>query len=301
MLRCREGTQSDERLEVGAVRTGLAPDGSKHSVDPAHGSRTTSEHPHKRRNRRSDKVTDFSTRIRNTVRFLYASAIAASLTGAAPVSWPAVSSVAVQSTSQPGAASSHSYTNGDPQASSSRPSAPGEMLYPGDIVRLRIYREPDLSGDYEINAQGIAVFPKIGSIQVSQITTDSLQRLLVATYSQYLRDPAIEVTPLRRVTVLGSVKNPGVYPVDPTMTIADALALAGGPSADGNQKKVQIIRGGKKVNVTVTVHQEVAQTPIRSGDELYVPERSWISRNGYIVGAAIGAATIIATTVITHY
>lgn len=175
-----------------------------------------------------------------------------------------------------------------------------EVLYPGDIVRLKIWREPDLSGDYDVNAQGIATFPKVGAVRVTDITTDSLQRLLIATYSEYLRDPAIEVTPLRRVTVLGAVKNPGLYPVDPTMSIADAVALAGGPTPDGNQKKVELIRGNKKKNVTVTAHTQVASTQLRSGDELYVPERSWLSRNGYIVGAAIGAAAVITTTIIAN-
>ncbi len=175
-----------------------------------------------------------------------------------------------------------------------------DVLYPGDIVRLRIWREPDLSGDFDVSAQGVAVFPKIGAVQVTVMSTDSLQRLLINTYSQFLRDPAIEVTPLRRITVLGAVKNPGLYPTDPTMSVADALALAGGPTPDGNQKKLQLIRAGKKQNVTITVHQQVAETPIRSGDELYVPERSWLSRNGYIVGAIIGAATIVTTTIVTH-
>jgi hypothetical protein len=52
--------------------------------------------------------------------------------------------------------------------------------------------------------------------------------------------------------------------------------------------------------VTITTQQQVTETPIRSGDELFVPERSWLSRNGYVVGAVIGAATIITTTIITH-
>jgi polysaccharide export outer membrane protein len=175
------------------------------------------------------------------------------------------------------------------------------MLYPGDLVRLKIYREPDLSGDYDINAQGMATFPKVGAIHVADITTDSLQRLLISTYSEYLRDPAIEVTPLRRVTVLGAVKNPGLYPVDPTMSISDAVALAGGPTPDGNQKKVDLIRDGQKRSMSVTAHEQIAAMSMRSGDELYVPERSWLSRNGYIVGAAIGAAAILTTTIITNY
>jgi polysaccharide export outer membrane protein len=165
---------------------------------------------------------------------------------------------------------------------------------------LKIYREPDLSGDYQVNEAGIATFPKVGAVKASDITTDSLQHLLVNTYSQFLREPAIEVIPLRRITVLGAVKNPGLYPVDPTMTVADVIAQAGGPTPEGNQKSLELLRGGQKQDVTITTQQQVTETPIRSGDELFVPERSWLSRNGYVVGAVIGAATIITTTIITH-
>jgi len=176
----------------------------------------------------------------------------------------------------------------------------GSALYPGDVVRLKIFREPDLSGDYDVNAQGIAVFPKVGSISVIDIGADSLQRLLVNTYSKYLVDPAIEVIPLRRVTVLGAVKNPGLYPVDPTLTVAHVIALAGGATSDGNQKKLELIRGGQKLKVELTTRDTVATTPIRSGDEIYVPERSWLVRNGYVIGAAIGATGFIVTAIINH-
>jgi protein involved in polysaccharide export with SLBB domain len=178
--------------------------------------------------------------------------------------------------------------------------AANAILYPGDLVRLKIWREPDLSGDFSVDEHGLAVFPKIGQVHVTDITTDSLRRMLVGTYSQYLRDPSIEVTMLRRVTVLGSVKNPGLYPVDPTMTISDVLALAGGADPNGNQDKLELIRGGKRQPMRFTERTPVSETAIRSGDELYLPERSWIARNGYIVGAMIGAAVIVTTTVITH-
>ena len=185
-------------------------------------------------------------------------------------------------------------------ASANSDAAANAILYPGDLVRLKIWREPDLSGDFGVDERGQAVFPKIGSVHVTDITTDSLRRLLIATYTQYLRDPSIEVTMLRRVTVLGAVKNPGLYPVDPTMTIADVLALAGGADPNGNQDKLELIRGGARQPVRFTERTPVGATAIRSGDELYLPERSWISRNGYIVGAMIGAAVIVTTTVITH-
>src|SRR5271163_4739261 len=53
-------------------------------------------------------------------------------------------------------------------------SAGSAVLLPGDVVRLRIWREPDLSGDFPVDEHGTAVFPKIGPTPVAQVTTDSL-------------------------------------------------------------------------------------------------------------------------------
>ena len=181
-------------------------------------------------------------------------------------------------------------------------SAAQSVLYPGDVVRLKIWREPDLTGDFQIDDRGVATFPKIGALQVTAITRDSLRTMLTATYSKYLEDPSIEVTMLRRVTVLGAVKTPGLYPVDPTMTIADVVALAGGVDPTvGNQKTVELIRDGKRQPVRFTLRTSVSELPIHSGDEIYLPERSWLSRNGYVVGALIGAFVLTTTTLITTH
>src|ERR1700677_767450 len=56
-------------------------------------------------------------------------------------------------------------------------SAGSATLLPGDIVRLRIWREPDLSGDFPVDERGTVVFPKIGPTAVAAMTTDSLKHL----------------------------------------------------------------------------------------------------------------------------
>src|ERR1700727_1313164 len=172
-------------------------------------------------------------------------------------------------------------------------SAGSAVLLPGDVVRLRIWREPDLSGDFPVDERGTVVFPKIGPTPVLQMTTDSLKRLLVTTYSQYLRDPAIEVTFLRRVTILGAVKNPGLYPVDPTMTVSDAVALAGGALPNGRPHNFELRRNGQRIDVDFNLTTPIGHTAIRSVDEIYVPERSWVSRNAaLLIGASITAVAI---------
>jgi protein involved in polysaccharide export with SLBB domain len=176
---------------------------------------------------------------------------------------------------------------------------PATGLQPGDIVRLKIWREPDLSGEFQVDERGEVVFPKLGPMRVSQLSADSLKATLISTYTTYLRDPSIEVTLLRRVNVLGQVKNPGLYQVDQTQTIADVLAQAGGATPDGKLDKVELIRGGKRTGIRLDRDAYLFQSGVQSGDQIWVPQKSWLSRNsGYLVGAAITATTVIIVTVI---
>lgn len=172
--------------------------------------------------------------------------------------------------------------------------ASGPSLQPGDIVRLRIWREPDLSGDFQVDQAGIVTFPKLGPMRVSEESTESLKAKLVAGYQEYLRNPSIDIVLLRRVNVLGAVKNPGLYPVDATMTIADAIALAGGATPDGNRRKIELLRDGQRIAVDLADVMKIADLPLRSGDQLFVPERSWISRNPGVIAASLtGAISLV--------
>lgn len=164
-----------------------------------------------------------------------------------------------------------------------------QVLRPGDLVRLRIWREPDLSGDYPVDEQGVVVFPLIGPRTVTDISPDSLKRDLIEAYAVYLRHPSIDVVLLRRVNVLGAVARPGLYSVDPTMMVADVIALAGGTTPIGNPDEIQLVRDGRTITTRLSQRARLAELSIRSGDQFYVPERSWIARNSNIVAAAITA------------
>ena len=167
------------------------------------------------------------------------------------------------------------------------------VLRPGDRVRLKVWREPDLSGEFVIDEDGIVVFPKVGRLDVHQISTDSLKSLLISRYAESLRSPSVEVTVLRRVNVLGSVRNPGLYYVDPTTTVADALALAGGVNPDGKQNSFELLRDGKRLPVELSRDSRLADSPLQPGDQLRVPQRSWLSRNTAVVAAALTSAAIL--------
>jgi polysaccharide export outer membrane protein len=172
-------------------------------------------------------------------------------------------------------------------------------LKPGDMVRLKIWREPELSGDFQVDERGEVVFPRLGRVWVSKISADSLKIMLTSSYTTYLRDPSIEISLLRRVNVLGAVRNPGLYQIDQTQTIADVLAQAGGATPDGKPDRVELLRDGVRTGIRLQRDTRLFGSAVESGDQLWVPQRSWFARNsGPLIGAGITATVVIITTLI---
>lgn len=161
---------------------------------------------------------------------------------------------------------------------------------PGDVVRLKIWREPDMSGDFVVDARGVATLPRLGAIQVTTMSADSLQRYLVGEYARYLKNPSVEVALHRRVRVVGAVRSPGLYTADHTMRIRDVLALAGGASTDGRTDRVQVDRDGKTMTLNLKASPQANDFALRSGDQLLVPEKSWFSRNTPLVAAIVSVS-----------
>lgn len=168
-----------------------------------------------------------------------------------------------------------------------------QTLKPGDVVQLAIWREPDFSGEFTVDEAGRVTLPRLGDIRVVDFTPIELEAELLTRYRQFLRNPSIEIRILKRIRIIGSVREPGLYPVDATITIADALALAGGVTPDGTQDRIELRRAGETVVAELDANRLLADTPLRSGDELFVPQRSWFSRNTNVIAASIGAVVTL--------
>jgi protein involved in polysaccharide export with SLBB domain len=78
------------------------------------------------------------------------------------------------------------------------------------------------------------------------------------------------------------------------MTLNDAIALAGGPTSSGRTDRVNLIRNGRSLDAMIAPNAALAESPLQSGDQLFVPQRSWASRNtGMLYGAISAVATIV--------
>ena len=161
-------------------------------------------------------------------------------------------------------------------AAAARPEA---LLVPGDVIRITIWREPDMTGEFLVQEDGTAVLPRVGPIHVTGYTPSTLKQNLVTEYSKTLNNPSIEIVVLRRILITGEVGGEGVYPVDPTMSLVEALALAGGPSATAKKDTVILVRGEEEREIDLEDPIAVRNVALQSGDQLVVPRTGAYIRN----------------------
>jgi polysaccharide biosynthesis/export protein len=174
------------------------------------------------------------------------------------------------------------------------PGRPEAKLVPGDVIRLNIWREPDLTGQFMVQEDGTAVLPKIGPVHVTEYTPSNLKDRLVEEYSRTLRNPSIEVVVLRRILISGEVGAEGVYPVDPTMSLVEALALAGGPNPNAKKDRVVLIRDDREIEIDLDDPLEVRNIALQSGDQLLVPSASTLIRNWKLLVGMVSSTISLA-------
>jgi protein involved in polysaccharide export with SLBB domain len=149
----------------------------------------------------------------------------------------------------------------------------GYALGAGDKLRITVYNEPDLSGEFEVNGEGYVSVPLIGQIKVIGQTTNEVQTLLTQKYGKdYLVNPnvSIEVTNYRPFFIIGEVNRPGGYPYVNGMTIINAVALAGGYTPRANHDRIKVKHGSETSDQQQEVKEDSAVLP---GDVIQVPER----------------------------
>lgn len=171
-----------------------------------------------------------------------------------------------------------------------------EAIRPGDVVRLTVIRDKDLSGDFPVNQFGTVVLPLVGEYDVSRESHRSLRDKVIHDLQEIRQARDIEVVVLRRVRIVGEVNEAGVYNLDPTMTVADAVAMAKGRTQYAEEGKLLLRRGSEVIDADLRMDVRVSESPIRSGDEILIPRQGWLDRNA---AALIGGATALVGIVVT--
>jgi polysaccharide export outer membrane protein len=174
-------------------------------------------------------------------------------------------------------------------------------IRPGDVVKVDVWREPDYTREYLVDPRGTVNLPQLGLLRVAGKSPDWLSDTITAGYRRVLANPTITVTVGLRVTVSGEVGRPGLLTVDPTTTVGDLLALAGGPTPLGNRNKIQLVRNGRVIVTSLDAGTVLQRSPVQSGDQLIVPRRGWMARNGqYFINGAISVASAVTVALLVR-
>jgi len=147
------------------------------------------------------------------------------------------------------------------------------ILGPNDRIRLKVYGESDITGEYEINNSGQVSIPLAGHIKAAGATTRQLEKAIASALAKgIVRDPRVnvEIAQYRPYYILGEVKKSGEYPYRHGLTVMDAVASAGGFTYRANENKVLLRRSGAGVEETLPLD---APVPVFPGDNIRIPER----------------------------
>lgn len=146
----------------------------------------------------------------------------------------------------------------------------------GDRVRIIVYGEDQLTGEFRVDDQGNIAFPLLASVHAAGLAPEQLAGQISTELRQHniMRSPSVsvEVLAYRPIFVLGEVAKPGQYPYQPGMTLLTAVAIAGGFTYRAVESYASVVRttdtGGRAVEGLVTRRSFIAP-----GDVIRVYER----------------------------
>lgn len=109
----------------------------------------------------------------------------------------------------------------------------------GDTLKVSVYREPQLSGEYKVDGTGAISIPLVGAIKIAGATREDAQQKIAAALNAGTTLNArvvVETLKFRPVYILGEVAKPGEYEYQERMTLPALVAAAGGFHFRANQK-----------------------------------------------------------------
>jgi protein involved in polysaccharide export with SLBB domain len=184
-----------------------------------------------------------------------------------------------------------------PAVAQLRPDPQRVPLAPGDNLLLKIWLDSSYVDSVRIDQSSSVVLPRVGVVSLKGVPIESIADSVRSAYRAILRTRSIEVTPLRRVGVVGDVRKPDVYYIDVTTNLRDAIALAGGVAEIGRPDFVSVIRNGQRTKVTDWENAASEWAPLLSGDEIIVARQSFFERNAIAVITAISVLASIIFTI----
>ncbi len=153
----------------------------------------------------------------------------------------------------------------------------------GDLIEVRVFQEPDLSGAYRLSSEGTIDFPLCGKVAlVGRTSSEAADALTQCLAEGYLKRPQVTVLvrefTSKKIFVFGEVQKPGTFPFDENMNVIQAITLAGGFTklAAKNDTNVTRLVEGREVKIRVPVEDigvgRERNFALQPGDIVFVPE-----------------------------
>jgi protein involved in polysaccharide export with SLBB domain len=161
-------------------------------------------------------------------------------------------------------------------------------LKSGDRLLIKIWLDTALADTVRIDETGAAMLPRLGPMHITDLVSRGIADSVRRAYTRVTRTPSIEVTPLRRVTVLGEVKQPATYYMETSTTLREAIALAGGVTDIGALKQLIVMRDTSRLLIENWQRRADDVTIVRSGDVVWVDREPWLKRNIFSVISGLG-------------
>jgi polysaccharide export outer membrane protein len=164
---------------------------------------------------------------------------------------------------------------GGPQFATREGKTPVSRIYRigvGDKLKVSVFGEENLSGQFEVSAIGQISMPLIGEMPAKGLAIHEFRESIARKLSEgYLKNPKVTVEMLnyRPIFVHGEVKNGGEFTYKNGVGLRDVIAMAGGYTYRANQSYLYIGREGEP-DVAV---QMPADVPVLPGDNIRIPER----------------------------
>ena len=154
------------------------------------------------------------------------------------------------------------------------------MIGLGDVLRITVWKEPDLTLDVTVRLDGMITVPLLGDVQAAGRVPSQLAGTLVTELKRFIENPRVTVTVSQatsaKIYVVGQMVRPGEFPLSGRMTVLKALALAGGFKEFAKPESIVIIREDQRVIPFNFKHvgegKDMSQNVLLSaGDTIVVP------------------------------
>jgi polysaccharide biosynthesis/export protein len=157
------------------------------------------------------------------------------------------------------------------------------VIGPEDVLNVNVWKEAEVSGSVPVRPDGKISLPLLNDIQAAGSTPMQLTNQITEKLKRFLTDPHVTATVTavnsRRVYIIGEVARPGAFPLQPNMTVLQALTSAGGPSPYAKTTKIYMLRTENGVQTKVAFnYKEVVKgrsteqnVTLKPGDTIVVP------------------------------